>query len=93
MEVIDSRRLTGPGLIWDRPAAVLDIRLSVEEADKLIPAWQENILTILSRLGLVDETIKVRMFPDGASLAVSAPVDSLYTATEINEWAWAASCA
>ena len=92
MEVIDSRRLTGPGLIWDRPAAVLDIRLSVEEADKLIPAWQENILTILSRLGLVDETIKVRMFPDGASLAVSAPVDSLYTATQINEWAWAASC-
>jgi UDP-N-acetylmuramyl tripeptide synthase len=92
MEVIDSRRLTGPGLVWDRPAAVLDVRLSVEEADKLIPAWQENILTILSRLGLVDETIKVRMFPDGASLAVSAPVDSLYTATEINEWAWAASC-
>jgi UDP-N-acetylmuramyl tripeptide synthase len=92
MEVIDSRRLTGPGLVWDRPAAVLDVRLSVEEADKLIPAWQENILTILSRLGLDDETIKVRMFPDGVSLAVSAPVDSLYTATEINEWAWAASC-
>ncbi|MCH9025520.1 MAG: Mur ligase [Proteobacteria bacterium] len=90
MELLDSRRLTGPGLVWDRPAAVVDVRLSSDEADTLIQAWQEKVREIMGRLGLENESIKVRRFSDGASLAISAPVDALYTATEINDWAWAA---
>ncbi|MCZ6559712.1 MAG: Mur ligase family protein [Gammaproteobacteria bacterium] len=90
MEVLDSRRLTGPGLVWDRPAAVLDVRLSPDEAEQLIPAWQETVREIMDRLGLQSESIKVRRFADGASLAISAPIDTLYTATDINDWAWAA---
>ncbi|MCH6572867.1 MAG: Mur ligase [Proteobacteria bacterium] len=90
MEVLDSRRLTGPGLVWDRPAAVVDVRLHSEEADTLIQAWREKVREIMDRLGLKHESIKVRRFSDGASLAISAPVDALYTATEINDWAWAA---
>ncbi len=90
MELLDSRRLTGPGLVWDRPAAVLDVRLEPDETDTLIGAWQDKVREILDRLGLENELIKVRRFTDGASLAISAPVDSLYAATEINDWAWAA---
>ena len=26
MELLDSRRLTGPNLLWDRPSAVIDVR-------------------------------------------------------------------
>ena len=90
MEVLDSRRLTGPGLVWDRPAAVVDVRLDADEADTLIQEWQEKVREIMDRLGLDNESIKVRRFADGASLAISAPIDALYTATEINDWAWAA---
>ncbi len=90
MKVLDSRRLTGPGLVWDRPAAVVDVRLNSEEADTLIQAWREKVREIMDRLGLENESIKVRRFSNGASLAISAPVDALYTATEINDWAWAA---
>ena len=35
----------------------------------------------------------MRPFPGGASLAVSAPLDGLYAATEIVEWAWDSTCA
>lgn len=90
MEVLDSRRLTGPGLVWDRPAAVVDVRLDADEADTLIQEWQEKVREIMDRLGLENESIKVRRFADGASLAISTPIDALYTATEINDWAWAA---
>ncbi|MCH7508879.1 MAG: Mur ligase [Proteobacteria bacterium] len=90
MEVLDSRRLTGPGLVWDRPAAVVDVRLDADEADTVIQKWQEKVREIMDRLGLENESIKVRRFADGASLAISAPIDALYTATEINDWAWAA---
>ncbi len=90
MEVLDSRRLTGPGLVWDRPAAVLDVRLSSDEADTLIRAWQDKVREIMGLLGLENESIKVRRFSDGASVAISSPVDALYATTEINDWAWAA---
>jgi UDP-N-acetylmuramyl tripeptide synthase len=31
------------------------------------------------------------VFPSGVSLALTAPVDALYAATEVNEWAWEAA--
>jgi UDP-N-acetylmuramyl tripeptide synthase len=37
------------------------------------------------------EKLIARCFPGGANLALSAPVDVLYAATEINEWAFAAA--
>lgn len=93
MEVFESRRLTGPSLIWTRPGAVLDVRLSEQEADALIPRWQSSVTDMLGRLGLGNESLAVRRYPDGASLAISAPLDALYAATEINDWAWASATA
>jgi UDP-N-acetylmuramyl tripeptide synthase len=88
MELLDSRRLTGPNLLWDKPGAVLDVRFGKDRSDALIEAWKRQAREILDALGWRGETLCVRRFPEGASLALSAPMDVLYAATEINEWAW-----
>lgn len=91
MRLLDSRRLTGPNLIWERPGAVIDIDFGDLDPDLVVGAWRQSLLKILHELGWDDEQCCVRRFAGGASLAVSAPVDALYTATEINETAWDAA--
>jgi cyanophycin synthetase len=102
MSLLDSRRLTGPNLLWDREGAVLDISLEPAEADAadaadaegaLIAAWRREARRLLDAVGWRDEETAVRRFPGGASLAISAPVDALYAATEVNEEAWASALA
>ena len=91
MKLRDSRRLTGPNLLLDRAGAVLEVSLAPEEAAAVVAAWQENVRRMLGSVGWPGEEIAVRRFPGGASLAISAPIDALYSATEVNEWAWAAA--
>lgn len=94
MRVLDSRRLTGPNLLQKREGAVLDISLETEEGDAgvaAIAAWRERARALLDAVGWGGEEVAVRRFPGGASLALSAPVDSLYAATEVNEEAWRAA--
>ncbi len=87
MKLVDSRRLPGPNLLWPRPGAVLDLEVSQEEAGGLILAWERQARCILDAVGWVNEQTCVRRFEGGASLALSAPLDALYAATEVNEWA------
>ena len=91
MQLLDSRRLTGPNLLLDRPGAVLEVSLSSEEAETAVAAWQTQARRVLDAVGWTDEVTAARLFPGGASLAISAPIDGLYAATEVNEWAWAAA--
>ncbi len=91
MEFLDARRLTGPSLIFDGPGSILDVRCSADEAEQLIPAWKKNVMRMLAELGWDEATFASRKFLGGVSMAFSAPIDALYAATEINEWAWAAS--
>ncbi|MGZ8399576.1 MAG: Mur ligase family protein, partial [Gemmatimonadales bacterium] len=93
MDVLDSRRLTGPGLLLDRPGAVLDLRLGGHDADRAIAAWQSAARRLLRDAGWGDEQLSTRRFPGGVSLALTAPVDGLYAATELNELAWEAASA
>jgi hypothetical protein len=39
IELLDSRRLTGPNLFWDWPGAILDIAIDDIPADLVISAW------------------------------------------------------
>jgi len=87
----DSRRLTGPNLVSDRPAAVLEVDLAPDAADEAIRLWREEARRALDALGWTKESLLVRRFPGGASLALTAPIDALYAATEVNEWAWTAA--
>lgn len=93
MKLLDSRRLTGPNLLWDREGAVLDVSLSPAEAEAAVASWREHIRRLLDAVGWEDEKTAVRRFPGGASLALSAPLDALYAATEVNETAWDAAVA
>ena len=93
MELLDSRRLTGPGLVLDRAGAVADVRVADDRRDELIAAWRDAATRMLVAVGWTNERVVARRFDGGASLALTAPPDSLYSATDLNEWAWAAAVA
>jgi UDP-N-acetylmuramyl tripeptide synthase len=87
-ELRDSRRLTGPNVIWEKPGPVIDIALPDSEASAALAAWQSAAQALLEAVGWGSETTASRRFPGGLSLAFSAPMDALYAACEMNEWAW-----
>jgi cyanophycin synthetase len=91
MQLLDSRRLTGPNLLWERPGAVLDISFGDCDPGQVIAAWQTQARRLLDAANWKRESTCVRRFAGGASLAISAPVDALYAATELNEAAWDAA--
>ena len=78
-----------------RAGAVIDVTLpsSRAEGDRIVTAWRTQARRILDALGWGAEEQHDLRFPGGASLAFTAPADVLYTATEINEWAWDAALA
>ncbi len=88
MIVADSRRLTGPSLLLDRPGAVLDVRLDEPGRDRAVAAWRAAARRLLDAVNWSAETLAVRPFAGGASLALTAPIDALYAATDLNEAAW-----
>lgn len=90
-ELVDSRRLTGPNLISASPGAVIDVTLGDFTPEHVIEAWRGQSRRILDAVGWSDAELATRDFPGGASLLMTAPIDALYAATEVNEWAWAAT--
>jgi UDP-N-acetylmuramyl tripeptide synthase len=91
MEFLDARRLTGPSLMFDGPGSILDVSCTQDEAEKLIPVWANHVASMLEALDWPSARFSSRQLLGGVSLAFSAPIDALYAASEINEWAWAAS--
>lgn len=90
MEIVDSRRLPGPNLFSSRPGAVLDVKLAAEEdPDAVRDAWSRHVRALLTALGFADSEIHSRRFHAGLSLMITAPIDALYAATEVNETAFA----
>lgn len=83
----DSRRLTGPNLLLDGPGAALEAALQPGREDELAASWQAHARAMLDAVGWQHEATAVRRFAGGASFAVSAPLDGLYAATLIAEWA------
>jgi UDP-N-acetylmuramyl tripeptide synthase len=89
----DSRRLPGVNLFFDGPGAVLDVGFPDGEGGRMVALWQSHLARILGALHWPKAVVRVRRFPGGASLFFSAPLDGLYAATEVNEWAWHAAVA
>jgi cyanophycin synthetase len=84
----DSRRLTGPNLYFADSGAVLQT-LGPHAADpQAHAAWRARVQQMSRVLGWSDTRDVVRQHPGGATLAFTAPADQLFTATEVNEWAW-----
>ena len=88
MEYLDARRITGPNLLSNKAGSVLDVGCPADEADDVIRDWGAAVQYMLSAVGWGDETICHCRLTGGVSLAFSAPIDALYAASEINEWAW-----
>jgi cyanophycin synthetase len=91
MRVIESRRLTGPGLLLDRAGAVLDVELGDAVRDRALAAWRASARGLLEAVGWRGEVLGIRTFAGGASVALTAPADALYAASDLNEAAWAAA--
>jgi hypothetical protein len=91
LQLLDSRRVTGPGLLLDGPGAVLDVALDEPTRDRAIAAWRDSAARMLAAVGLREAQLETRHFQGGATLGFTAPPDALYTATDLNEWAWASA--
>ncbi|MGB5889109.1 MAG: Mur ligase family protein, partial [Thermoanaerobaculia bacterium] len=91
MKLADSRRFTGPNLLLAGPGAVIEVELEGEDPTRLIEVWQSQARRILAEVGWPDSELAHRSHPGGLTLAFTAPIDALYAATEVNEWALAAA--
>lgn len=87
IRVSDARRLTGPGMIWDHPGAVMDVFVS-DDVDAVVTAWTRHARAVLDAVGWQAEHATTRRFQGGVNLAISAPMDQLYSAIFVAQTAW-----
>ena len=84
----DCRRLTGPGLLWDSPGAVVQVELGLEFSTiTLIDTWNSHARRTLDAVGWQAEKITSRAYDGGVNLAISAPMDQLYSAVFVAQTA------
>lgn len=91
MELLDSRRLTGPNILSDRAGAIIDVRLDENDADRFVAAWRDRVGMMLAKVGWEGLPLHERRMSGGVSLGFDAPIDALYAATEVNDWAFEAA--
>jgi UDP-N-acetylmuramyl tripeptide synthase/very-short-patch-repair endonuclease len=84
----DSRRLTGSNLYFPGTGAALETLRGLVFDDAALEQWKQNVHAARRALGWREDTLVLRPHRTGVSLAFTAPPDQLYTATDINEWAW-----
>lgn len=91
-----SRRLIGANLFFASSGAQLETA-GISVSDALLEAWRAAATRARAHLGwdaadrVAGLGVAARLHSSGASLALAAPSDMLFTATEVNEWALCAS--
>ncbi len=88
MKLLDTRRLPGPGIMWSRPGTIADVQCTKREAETLVPVWVAEAQHLLDALGWKNEQTCSHRFSSGVALLFSAPIDTLYAATEVNDYLW-----
>ncbi|MBL8510186.1 MAG: Mur ligase [Betaproteobacteria bacterium] len=84
----DSRRLTGPNRFYSGTAAILTPLGAQADNPDAHRRWREAVIALCAALGWPDPQPIVQRHAGGTLLVMAAPEDQLFTATEINEWAW-----
>ena len=84
----DSRRLTGCNVHFSATGAALESAPGLVFDDATLARWRDNIALARRALDWPDGAVVTRRHRSGVSLAFAAPLDRLYAATEVNEWAW-----
>jgi UDP-N-acetylmuramyl tripeptide synthase len=80
----------GGNLFFASAGAVLEV-VGASMDDALITAWRTRVERAGARLGWINRQAVARRHAGGASLAIAAPYDQLFLATEVNEWALCAA--
>lgn len=80
----------GANLFFASTGAVLEV-IGVPADDALIGAWRDRVQRAGTHVGWRKCQAVARRHQGGASLAISAPCDQLFAATEVNEWALCAA--
>jgi cyanophycin synthetase len=83
MELVDSRRLTGPNVWLPVPGAVIEIHGPDEKVDSFAALYRSALNDTLKALGWKGKKIEVSRHHEGAILAFEADIDALYSATEV----------
>lgn len=86
--VDDVRRLTGPNMLWKHPGAALDVFFDGLNPEDVITVWQKNARLVLDAIGWSGKNHIARPFEGGVNLAISAPMDQLYSAVFAAQTAW-----
>lgn len=84
----DCRRLTGPGVFWDRVGATLEAEFTGFRPARVAALWQHHARRVLNAVGWPEEGCTERLYEGGIAVAISAPVDQLYAATFVAQTAW-----
>ena len=83
MQLVDSRRLTGPNLYARGPGAIAEVAWDAAwlaaggEPDRAIELWRTQLARLAAPLGLGSSTVVTRRYVGGAALFVAAPWDQL----------------
>jgi cyanophycin synthetase len=84
----DTRRLTGPNMLWEHPGAVMDVFYEGYADEKITELWQHYSRQVLDAVGWAEQKSIARCFDGGVNLAISAPMDQLYSAIFVAQTAW-----
>ncbi|MEP0204005.1 MAG: Mur ligase family protein [Halioglobus sp.] len=84
----DSRRLTGPGLLWDKPGAIAEVVALNFDLDTVAATWHGWARRLLDAVVWQAESCISRPHEDGLNLAISAPIDQLYSAIFVVQASW-----
>ena len=89
----DSRRLTGPNRWFAGPAVTLTPLGRAAGDAAAHAAWAARVCAACDALGWPDPQPLIERHATGTLLVFAAPQDLLFTATEVNEWAWECAAA
>lgn len=85
---VAARRVTGPGMLWAHPGAVMDVEAAGLDTAVVGDLWRLHAGRVLEAMGWTGERVLAHPFQGGVTLAISAPEDRLYTAVSVAEAAW-----
>lgn len=87
MRIVESHRLTGPGLLLEQPGAAVEVAFDPgEDRAAALTAWTQRTEEAMRHLGL-HGAIAIRPSRDGASLAIAGEIDTLNTLVDLAEFA------
>ena len=89
----DSRRLIGPNRWFAGTAVILTPRGLAAHDSAAHARWAQRVRQVCAALAWPGPQPRAVPHPHEPTLVFAAPEDLLFTATEINEWAWERSAA